>query len=158
MDTENILEKQRWRAKDGVDSEETTPLLQTSIGRCSLPKEERVRVYWWRWVVLFIFVLALAVNNSLWITFGPIADVVRCYYKVSNFWVNSLSMIYMFTYIIFLVPSSWSLARLGMRTTAVIAVILNAIGAGIRLARTGEYDRTCLDLLSSWIRGDKHKP
>jgi len=100
--------------------------------------EERIKTYWWRWVVLALFVANGAVNNLLWITFGPIADVVKCYYGVSDFWVNSLSMVYMLTYTLFIIPSLWLLNTIGLRPTLIIAACLNAVGACLRMAAVGE--------------------
>ena len=35
--------------------------------------EERMKTYWWRWVVLTLFVANDGINNVIWITFGPAA-------------------------------------------------------------------------------------
>ena len=112
--------------------EEDTPLLESSKDAAI------VQTYRWRWVVLIIFVLSLGLNNSIWITFGPIEDVISCYYKVSKFWVNCLSMVYMAVYIVLLFPSTWILANLGLRTAMVVGGCVNAIGAGLRVAGVGE--------------------
>ena len=98
-----------------------------------------IRTYWWRWVVLAVFVLNLGSNNFMWITFGPIEDVIRCYYNVSNFWVNSLSMTYMVTYIMLVVPSSWLLVKLGLRATTILGSFTTVLGACLRLAGLGEW-------------------
>ena len=100
--------------------------------------EERMKTYWWRWVVLALFVANGAINNVLWITFGPIADVVKCYYDVSDFWVNSLPMVYMLTYILFIIPSLWLLNTIGLRPSVIIAACCNAVGACLRMAAVGE--------------------
>ena len=102
-------------------------------------RDKGVKVYWWRWVVLFVSVANLSITNALWITFSPIADVIACYYSVSNFWVNSLSMVSMLTYMLFIIPSVWLLNRIGLRATAVIGAFLNAAGACLRLAGVGKH-------------------
>lgn len=114
-----------------ISNGETTPLLQDE-------REPLIRAYWWRWVVLAVFVLNLAVNNAIWITFGPIADVIGCYYNISDFWVNSLSMIYMVVYIMLVLPSSWMLNRMGLRTTVILSSFTTALGACLRLTGCGE--------------------
>ena len=96
-----------------------------------------VRSYWWRWVVLAVFSLNLGMNNLQWISFGPVANVVTCYYGISNFWVNSLSMVYMLVYVLCFVLSALSLEWLGLRTTLILASCMNALGAALRLAGTG---------------------
>ena len=99
--------------------------------------DPKLRTYWWRWVVLAVFSLNLVMTNLQWVTFSPIADVVACYYGISNFWVNSLSMGAMLVYILCFVLSALSLERLGLQTTLIIASCMNALGAALRLAGTG---------------------
>lgn len=100
---------------------------------------DKIKVYKWRWVVLAVFIANMTVNNAIWIASGPIADVMKCYYNVTNFWVNSLSMVYMLTYILFVAPSAWLVGRVGLRTTAVLASCGSAAGACLKLAGVGEY-------------------
>ena len=134
---------------------ETTPLLQDPVRSTTIPcrdsaKElngcsggkEEIKTYWWRWVVLGVFGAILAINNAIWLSFGPVADVMSCYYGVSDFWVNSLSMVYMLVYTLFIVPGIWLLNAVGLRTTVVIAVCCNAAGAGLRMAAVGEWKQT----------------
>ena len=105
---------------------------------------EEIKVYRWRWVVLVVFVGTMSANNAVWIAYGPIADVVQCYYETTKFWVNTASMVYMLTYILFIVPSAWLLARAGLRTTLVIAASMNAAGACLRVAGAGEPAMTSI--------------
>ena len=138
-----------------MDEEERIPILKSKLSSSSLQDSAtvhdyteaasdasdnggKIKVYQWRWVVLAVQVLNMSINNGIWIALSPIADVVKCYYSISNFWVNSTSMVYMLTYILFIVPSAWLLNRTGLRTATVIAVCLNAAGACLRVAGTGE--------------------
>ena len=128
------------------DAEEEAPILPSKASfrdseddGLEAGDDEKIKVYWWRWVVLLVFVANLGINNGVWLTFGPIADVVKCYYNVSDFLVNSLSMVYMATYILLIVPSVWMMERLGLRGMSIIAACLNAIGACLRVAGVGEY-------------------
>ena len=118
--------------------DETTTLLLPSKKEPEPSDGAIIRTYWWRWVVLAVFVLNLGLNNFMWITFGPIADVVRCYYSVSDFWVNSLSMTYMVTYIALVFPCSWLLDKVGLRTTTILGSFATVLGACLRLAGSGE--------------------
>ena len=140
---------------------ETTPLLRDPIQSTTIPRrdsaggsdayteDKEIKTYWWRWVVLGMFGAILAVNHAIWITFGPIADVMSCYYGVSDFWVNSLSMVYMLVYALFVVPSIWLLNAVGLRTTVVIAVCCNAVGAGLRMAAVGERKQCIMQFMQS---------
>jgi len=51
-------------------------------------RDERIRTYWWRWIVLIVYVMNITIVNDGWFTFAPIADVVTCYYSGSTFWIN----------------------------------------------------------------------
>ena len=132
------------------DKQEKTPLLESThevkvLDPAAASKDsEAIKTYWWRWTVLLVFALVMGVNNSMWIAFAPIANVVGCYYNVHNFWVNSLSMVYMATYLLFFIPCAWILNRLGLRTTTVIAGCLSAIGGCLRVAGTGKTLLVCV--------------
>ena len=136
-----------------MEDEETAPILNSTSSSIGLQNsdhidkprnsavgenDDRIRVYKWRWVVLAVFVSTMGVNNAVWIAFASIADVVQCYYNTSKFWVNSASMVYMLTYVLFIVPSAWLLGRVGLRTTLVIAAAMNAAGSCLRVAGAGE--------------------
>ena len=103
--------------------------------------EEKIKIYWWRWVVLAVFTSIIAVNNIILITFGSVADVVTCYYGVSDFWVNSLVTVFMLTYLLLIFPALWLVNAVGLRATVVIAACCNAIGAGLRMAAVGRRNK-----------------
>lgn len=48
-----------------------------------------------------------------------------------------LSMIYMLAYIPFIFPATWLLDRYGLRVTAIVGALLNAVGAWIKCAAIG---------------------
>ena len=110
------------------------------VGECVQKRSaDEIKVYKWRWVVLAVFIGNMTISNAIWMAAGPIADVVKCYYNVSNFWVNSVAMVYNLTYILLVAPSAWLVGRVGLRSTAVIASCFNAAGACLKLAGVGEY-------------------
>ena len=123
-----------------LNSTSSTLSLQYSgqVQNRSEQDDGRIKVYRWRWVVLAIVVSVMSVNFALWVAFGPIADVVQCYYDTTTFWVNSASMVFMLTYSLFLVPSAWLLGRVGLRTTLIIAASMNAVGSCLRVAGAGK--------------------
>ena len=113
---------------------------QTIQSTCIKDYEQSVviRTYRWRWVVLAIFFLNLAINNTVWITIAPVADVMRCYYGISNTWVNTTTTVGMATYVLFFLPCAWILDRYGLRVTMMLASIVNALGTAVRVAGTGK--------------------
>jgi hypothetical protein len=42
------------------------------------------KVYGYRWIVLSVFMLVVAVNQLLWITFAPITSIATAFYHVSD--------------------------------------------------------------------------
>lgn len=122
----------------GLGDDETTALLRNEH-KNTIDGAEPIRTYWWRWTTLGVLVLNLALFNIMWLTFAPIADVILCYYNITTFWVNSLSLVTMVVYILLVFPSAWCLERLGLRTTAIIASSASAVGAALRLAGTSKH-------------------
>ena len=120
----------------------------TSRVEAAEPKEghtsgdgEKIKIYWWRWVVLAVFTSSVAVNNTIFITFGSIADVVACYYGVSDFWVNSLVTVFLLTYLVLIFPTLWLVNAVGLRATVVIAACCNILGASLRMAAAGKRNK-----------------
>ena len=91
-----------------------------------------------RWNILIVFTLTLAHNNVVWITGAPVADVMRCYYGISNTWVNALTANYMATYVLFFFAAAWFLDRYGLRPTMIVAGLVNAFGTSLRVIGAGE--------------------
>ena len=77
-------------------------------------------------------------TNIIWIPSAPIANTIICYYDVSLFWVNSLSEVYMLTYIILLFPAMWILDKYGLRLSVMLGAGFDAAGAALKLAGTGQ--------------------
>ncbi len=123
---------------------EKTALINTAIVK-KKPSEsssissidDNIRTYWWRWIVLFIFSLNLAMTNIIWIPSAPIANTITCYYDIDVFWVNALSEVYMVTYFILLFPAVWLLDKYGLRLSLMLGAAFDAAGAALKLAGTG---------------------
>ena len=129
-----------------IQSGTSSTCIKTPVGRHNSAGSECdhrqqsvvIRTYLWRWVVLAIFFLNLGINNSVWITIAPVADVMRCYYGISNTWVNTTTTVYMATYVLFFLPCAWILDRYGLRVTVILASLVNALGTAVRVAGTGK--------------------
>jgi len=63
-------------------------------------EKSRVRVYGYRWIMLVAFMLVIAANQLLWITFAPITGDAARFYGVSDLAIGLLSMIFMIVFII----------------------------------------------------------
>jgi len=85
------------------------------------------KVYGYRWVVLLAFMLAVAINQLLWITFAPITGNAAGYYGVSHLSIGLLSMSFMIVYIFISIPASWAIDTYGIRVAVGIGVVLTGI-------------------------------
>ncbi len=88
---------------------------------------ENFKVYRYRWVVLAVFMGAIAVNQLAWITFAPITGVAAKYYGVSDLSIGLLSMSFMIVYIFVSIPASWVIDTYGFRTAVTIGALLTGV-------------------------------
>lgn len=128
----------------GSLAEDTSPLLQASDVEAlttppPLASNSSIRTYPWRWVVLAIFLLNNAVTNYIWIMSAIVADLMVCYYGITETMLNFTTTSYMMVYCVFVFPSAWFMNRYGLRLPVVLASAVAALGAGIRVLGTGKY-------------------
>ena len=125
---------------------ETAPLLHPAVSTSPTgsdagggeDKMEKITTYWWRWVVLFIFSLNNAVTNYIWIMSAVIADLMSCYYGISDTMVNYLTTSYMMLYVVLVWPVAWVMDRYGLRLPVVVGSAAMAVGAALRVAGSSE--------------------
>jgi MFS family permease len=86
------------------------------------------KVYRTRWFILIIYMLLVAANQMLWITFAPITGDATRYYGVSDLQIGILSMCFMIVYVVVSIPASWIIDKYGIR-----------IGVGIGAVFTGLF-------------------
>ena len=86
------------------------------------------KVYRIRWAMLSVYMLMIAANQLLWITFAPITGDATKYYSVSDLQIGILSMCFMIVYIAVSIPASWIIDKYGLR-----------IGVGIGAVFTGAF-------------------
>jgi len=97
------------------------------------------KVYGYRWVVLLAFMLAVAINQLLWISFAPITSEAVEFYGVSDLSVGLLSMIFMIVYILVSIPASWVIDTYGIRTGVGIGAALTGIFGLVRGYTAASY-------------------
>lgn len=85
------------------------------------------KVYPYRWVVLGVYMLIVAVNQMLWITFAPITKDVATLLNVSDLQIGVLSMCFMIVFIVFSIPASWIIDKYGIRVGVGIGAILTGL-------------------------------
>ncbi len=85
------------------------------------------KIYGYRWVMLSVYMLVVAINQLMWITFAPITVEAAHYYGVSDLKIGILSMCFMIVYIVISVPASWIIDTYGIRIGVGIGVVLTGI-------------------------------
>ncbi|MDP4281657.1 MAG: MFS transporter [Bacteroidota bacterium] len=90
-------------------------------------EQDNIRVYSYRWVILGVFMLVVAINQVMWITFAPITGPAAAFYKVSDLIIGLLSMIFMVVYIFVSIPASWLIDTYGFRVAVGTGAVLTGI-------------------------------
>jgi len=90
-------------------------------------KETEFRVYSYRWVMLAVYMLSIAVNQIMWITFAPITRDAALFYGVSDLQIGILSMSFMIVYLIVSIPASWIIDTYGIRAGVGAGVVLTGV-------------------------------
>ncbi len=98
------------------------------------------KVYKYRWIVLGVYMLIVAINQLLWITFAPITTDAAKYYGVADLQIGILSMCFMIVYIVTSIPASWVIDTYGIRTGVGIGAALTGIFGLLRGSVTTNYD------------------
>jgi MFS family permease len=97
------------------------------------------KVYSYRWVVLSVFMLVIALNQLLWITFAPITSEAAGYYQVTDLSIGLLSMSFMIVYIFVSIPASWVIDTYGLRIAVGIGAALTGIFGLLRGLAAADY-------------------
>jgi MFS family permease len=124
----------------------STPLLPDDViadayvNRVEQPIEEfkTYTVYYRRWFILAVFSMLSFSNAMVWITFSPIATISQRQWNVNVQWINGLSLVFMIVYIPGSPIAGFMLDFFGMRIGVSIGALLNAIGAWVRVAGSGD--------------------
>lgn len=148
----NNIQKPRTNGLDVIRESETEPLVYSTIakygnggaaesqeleGKETTPPP-KIRTYKWRWVVLTLFFMNNLLVNYVWIMFAPVANLIRCYYNVSDTMVNLLSTSFMISYILMAVVVPWAMERYGLRVCVLLGSAVAALGASIKVAGSGK--------------------
>jgi len=102
-------------------------------------KTDNFIVYGYRWVMLAVFMLVVAINQLLWITFASITSEAVKFYGVSDLSIGLLSMIFMIVYIVISIPASWVIDTYGLRVAVGIGAALTGIFGLMRGLTASSY-------------------
>jgi cyanate permease len=90
-------------------------------------KESEFKVYGYRWVMLAVYMLAIAINQIMWITFAPITKDAALFYGVTDLQIGILSMSFMIVYLVVSIPASWIIDTYGIRAGVGAGVVLTGV-------------------------------
>ncbi|HPT13712.1 MAG TPA: MFS transporter [Bacteroidales bacterium] len=90
-------------------------------------QQEEFKVYKYRWLLLTVYMLIVAINQWLWITFAPITKESAHYYQVSDLQIGLLSMSFMIVFILASLPASWIIDKFGIRLGVGTGALLTGI-------------------------------
>jgi len=79
--------------------------------------ESNIKVYKYRWVVLFVYMILAVFSQILWATFPTITIEAVTFYDVSVIDIGLLSTIIMLVYIVVSFPASWVIDKHGLRVS-----------------------------------------
>jgi sugar phosphate permease len=102
------------------------------------------KVYGYRWIMLSVYMLVVAVNQLMWITFAPITLEAGHYYGVSDIKIGILSMCFMIVYLVVSIPASWIIDKYGIRIGVGTGVVLTGIFGLLRGLASTHYNLVLL--------------
>jgi cyanate permease len=102
------------------------------------------RVYPYRWIILSIYMLMVAVNQLLWITFAPITADATHYFAVSDLKIGMLSMCFMIVYLVVSIPASWIIDTYGIRIGVGTGVLFTGVFGFLRGLAPANYELVLL--------------
>ncbi len=103
-------------------------------------KQDEFRVYGYRWVMLAVYMLAIMVNQIMWITFAPITKDATVFYGVSDLQIGILSMSFMIVYLVVSIPASWIIDTWGIRAGVGAGVVLTGVFGMLRGLFASDYN------------------
>jgi len=102
-------------------------------------EQSQFKVYGYRWIMLIGFMLVIAVNQLLWITFAPITGDAANYYGVDDLAIGLLSMSFMVVFILVSIPASWIIDTYGIRVGVGIGAVLTGVFGLLRGLVAADY-------------------
>lgn len=126
-------------------SEQSNELAPKIVGRSDENLDdgsERTHAYRKRYFMLGLFCCHSAINSFQWIQYSSITNVIAKYYGASNMQVNLTSLIYMITYIPFIIQASLMLERVGLRKAVILGTCGTAFGSLIKWLLGGQPGMT----------------
>jgi len=94
---------------------------------------EKPRVYSYRWIVLFTYMLVAVVSQILWLNFAPITTIMTTIFNVTESDVGLLSMVWPLLFIPVSIPAGILIDRKGFKFGVSIGALIMAIFSVLRI-------------------------
>lgn len=127
-----------------------SPLDLETGDRVGLVSKVETRLYYRRWVMLFLFSTYSASNAFMWLQYGIIGNIFMRFYDIDALALDWLSMIYLLTYVPFIVPVMWMLDKRGLRDVVLTGAAFNCIGACIKIG-SAEPDQFVVTFIGQFL-------
>jgi len=101
--------------------------------------EDKLQVYGYRWILLFIFMLGNLSLQILWISYATVTLDAAIYYSVGEFEILFLSTIFMITYIPVSFIATWFINKYGFRMGVGLGAIINGVFGFLRALAGPNY-------------------
>ncbi|MHA1235244.1 MAG: MFS transporter [Promethearchaeota archaeon] len=101
--------------------------------------EERLQVYRYRWILLFIFMLGNISLQIMWISYATVTLEAATYYGVDEFDILFLSTIFMITYVPVSFVATWFINRFGFRIGVGLGAMINGVFGFLRFFAGPNY-------------------
>ena len=95
--------------------------------------ENKLKVYKYRWFLLFIFMLGNISLQIMWISYATVTIEAATYYSVGEFEILFLSTIFMITYIPVSFIATWFINRFGFRIGVGLGAMINGVFGFLRV-------------------------
>ncbi|XDD47178.1 MFS transporter [Leptospira sp. WS39.C2] len=86
-----------------------------------------VKVYGYRWVVLFAYIVITATICLQWLSFAPIAREAKEFYMVSPLQIDLLSLVFLAVFVFIAIPASYVIDTYGIKIGVGIGAILTGV-------------------------------
>ncbi|EOQ95420.1 transporter, major facilitator family protein [Leptospira wolbachii serovar Codice str. CDC] len=85
------------------------------------------KIYPYRWVVLFAYIVITATICLQWLTYAPIARDAKEFYKVSPIQIDLLSLVFLGVFVIIAIPASYVIDTYGIKKGVGFGAILTGV-------------------------------
>lgn len=98
-----------------------------------------VKVYGYRWVVLFAYIVITATICLQWLSFAPIAREAKEFYQVTPLQIDLLSLVFLAVFVFIAIPASYVIDTYGIKIGVGFGAILTGVCGLLKGLYAAEY-------------------